>query len=77
MFIWYAITFLIYFDISFDFEMKKTKVYTSRRKKKEKKFNLCPPGIEPRLTDSESDMLTTLPLMHMALTRDQAQNTCN
>ena len=23
MFIWYAITFLIYFDISFDFEMKR------------------------------------------------------
>ena len=31
-----------------------------------------PPGIEPRPTDSESDMLTTLPSMHMALTSDQA-----
>ena len=27
-------------------------------------------------TNSESDMLTTLPSMHMALTRDQAQNAC-
>ena len=33
-----------------------------------------PPGIEPRPTDSESDLLTTLPSMYMALTRDQAQN---
>ena len=35
-----------------------------------------PPEIEPKPTDSESDVLTTLPSMHMALTRDQAQNAC-
>ena len=41
MFIWYAITFLIYFDISFDFEMKrkKKKAYLLQEKKKEKTFN--------------------------------------
>ena len=42
-----------------------------------KKFDLHPPGIEPGPTDSESDMLTTLPSMHMALIRNQAQDTCD
>ena len=36
-----------------------------------------PSGIEPGPTDSESDMLTTLPSMHMVLTRDQAQTHAN
>ena len=77
-FLWYAITSLIYFAISFVFEIKrknKKPVITSRRKKKgekEKKLDMRPPGIEPEPTDSDSDMLTTLPSMHMALTRDQA-----
>ena len=44
--------------------MKKKKeksVFTSRRKKlkKEKKFDLLPPGIKPEPQDSESDVLTT------------------
>ena len=46
-FIWYAITFLIYFDTSFDFEMKrkkKKKLYYFKKKKK--KFDLCPQGIQ-------------------------------
>ena len=41
-----------------------------------KKFEMRPPGIEPGPTDSESDVLTTLPSMHMALTGDKAQNEC-
>ena len=36
-----------------------------------------PPGIEPAPTDSESDVLTTPPSMHIALTRDQAQTPAN
>ena len=79
-FIWYAITFLIYFDISFDFEMKRKntkKLYYFKKKKRKKKFYLRPPEIETGPTDSESDMLTTLPSMHMELIRDQAQNTCD
>ena len=40
-------------------------------------FDLRPPVIEPRSTESEPDVLTTLPSMHMELTRDQAQNTCD
>ena len=45
---WYAITFLIYFDISFDFEMKRKKTFLFQVEKKgEKKFDLRPPGIEP------------------------------
>ena len=39
------------------------------------KFDLRPLGIEPGQTDSESDVLITL--MHMALTRDHTQNTCD
>ena len=35
-FMWYAITFLIYFDISFDFGMKK-KVYLLQENQKGKK----------------------------------------
>ena len=78
----YAVTFLIYFDISFDFEMKrktnqKRLYYFKKKKKREKKLNLHPQGIEPRPNDSESDMLSTQPSMHMALTHDQAQNTCD
>ena len=46
-------------------------------KKGRKKFDLCPQGIEPGPADSGSDVLTTLPSMHMALSRDQAQNTCD
>ena len=37
---------------------------------------MCPPGIEPGPTDSESDVLT-LPSMHTALTCDQAQTRAN
>ena len=48
-----------------------------KKGKKEKKFNMRPPGIKPGPTDSESDVLTTPPLMHMALTRDQAQMHAN
>ena len=36
-----------------------------------------PPGIDPRPTDSESDVLTNPPSMHMAMTRDQAQTHAN
>ena len=66
LFIWYAITFLIYFDISFDFEVKRKKnVITSTRKKTKKTtentFNERPLGIEPVPTDSESSVLTTRP----------------
>ena len=46
------------------------------KRKREKKFDIRPPGIELGPTDSESDVLTTRPSMQMALTRDQAQNTC-
>ena len=45
MFIWYAITFVIYFDMSFDFEMKRKKkqknFITSRRKKSKKKVRFA------------------------------------
>ena len=78
----YAITFLIYFDISFDSEIKRKSiknVTTSKRKKKKKKekkkFDMRPPEIEPGPTDSESDVLATLPSMNN-WTRDQAQNAC-
>ena len=47
-----------------------------KKGKKEKKFDMRPPGIEPEPTDSESDVLTTPPSMHIALTRDQAHNAC-
>ena len=72
------LTFPIYFDISFDFEIKgkkteKTLLLQEERKRKTK-FDMRPPKIEPEPTYSESDVLTTLPSMHMALTRDQAQN---
>ena len=36
MFMWYAITFLISGDILLDFEMKRKKSFTSRRKKGKK-----------------------------------------
>ena len=57
MFMWYTITFLIYFDISFDFEMKrkKQKEFIYFQKKKKEKM-----GIEPGPIDSESDLLTTV-----------------
>ena len=58
MFMWYTITFLIYFDISFDFEMKrkkKQKKFTYFKERKKEKI-----GIEPGPTDSESDLLTTV-----------------
>ena len=42
---------------------------TSRRIKKGKEEK-----VRYASTDSESNVLTTLPSMHMALTRDQAQN---
>ena len=60
-------------------EKKKTKklYYFKKEKKGEEKFSLHQLGIESRPTDSESDVLTTLALMHMALARDQAQNTCS
>ena len=48
-----------------------------KEKEKNKKFDMHPLGIEPGPTDSESNMLTTLPSMHMALTRDQAQMHAN
>ena len=48
-----------------------------KKGKKKKKFDMRPPGIEPRPTDSESDVLTTPPSMNMALTRDQAQTNAN
>ena len=53
---------------------QKTRYYFKKKKKgeKEKKLDMRPPGIESRPTDSDSDVLTTLPSMHMALTRDQA-----
>ena len=41
MFIWYVKTFLIYFGISFDFEMKRKKNFiTSRSKKKGEKSSI-------------------------------------
>ena len=36
-----------------------------------------PPGIDPRPNDSETDVLTTPPSMHMALSRDQVQTHAN
>ena len=61
--IWYCITFLIYFDISFHFETKikrkgKKFIYfkEKRKDKKKKKFDSRPPGIKPGPTDSESDV---------------------
>ena len=67
------------FDISLDFEMKRTKktLLFQEEKNRKKTFDLRSSGIEPGPTDSESDVLTTVPSMHMALTRDQAQNTCD
>ena len=64
--------------------MKKKKIefffITPKRKKKgggvRWEFDLRPPVIEPRSTESEPDVLTTRS-MHMELTRDQAQNTCD
>ena len=56
---------------------KKKTLLLQEEKKGEKKFDLLPPGIEPGPTDSESNVLTTLPSMYMALTRDQAKNTCD
>ena len=50
--------------------------YNFKKKKKEKMFDLRQPGIEPGPTDSESDVLTTLSLMHMTLTRAQVIETC-
>ena len=35
-----------------------------------------PPGIEPGPNDSESDVLTTPPSMHMAFKRDQVYDSC-
>ena len=46
------------------------------QEEKKKKSSMRPPASKLRPTDSESDMLTTLPSMHMALTHDQAQNAC-
>ena len=77
MFATYDITFLIYFDISFDFETdedkKEKKVYLfqeekkekKKRKRKRKKVDMRPPGIEPERTDSESDVLTILLLRRL------------
>ena len=56
---------------------KKTSLLQEEKKGKNEKFDLRPPGIKPRPTDSESDVLTTLPSMYMAFTRDQVQNTCD
>ena len=78
-FLWYAITFLIYSDISFDFEIKKKKTIGTlllqeekKGKKEKKKFDMRPPRIEPGSTDSESDVLTTPPSMHLDI-HNQAQ----
>ena len=68
MFIWYAITFLIYFDISFDFEMKrkKKKAYLLQEEKKRKNLQYAiPPGIKPWPTDSVSEVLTTVLSRHL------------
>ena len=54
---------------------REKKLYYFKKKKKGGGgggIDLRPPGIEPWPTDSESDVLTILPSMHMALTRDQA-----
>ena len=68
MFIWYAITFVIYFDMSFDFEMKRKKnkktLLLQEEKKVKKKFDLRPPRIKCGPSDSEADVLSTLPSMH-------------
>ena len=56
---------------------KQTSLLQEEKKGKNEKFALRPPGIKPRPTDSESDVLTTLPSMYMAFTRDQVQNTCD
>ena len=53
----HAINFLIYFDISFDFEIKKKKFYLLQEKKREKKSRYD-------TTDSESDVLITLLSRH-------------
>ena len=53
-FIWNAIIFVIYFDRSIDFEIKK----------KEKEVYLLQSGIKAGPADSEFDVLTTLPSRH-------------
>ena len=60
MFIWCALTFLISFDISLDFEMKRKKkrLFSSKSKKRGKKFDTHPAGIEPEPADPESSALT-------------------
>ena len=58
--------------------MKRKKTLLLQEEKNgKKKFDLRPQGIEPGTIDLESDVLNTLPSMHMALIRDQAQNTCD
>ena len=66
---------LDYFDtcISLNFEIKRKEMSLLQEEKKVKevkKFDMHPLGIEPGPTDSESDVLTTLLSMHMALTHD-------
>ena len=63
--IWYVIAFPIYFDISFEFEVKRKKkvclILMKEKKDREKSLiRVCPPGIEPVPTDSESDIQITL-----------------
>ena len=54
---------------------RKKTLLLQEEKQSEKKSDLRPPVIEPGPTDSEADVLTSLPSMHTALTRDQAQKT--
>ena len=58
MFIWYAITFLTSFDISFDFEMeRKTKKSLSYFKKEKKKKLIRVTGYRTRTIRSTSQPL--------------------
>ena len=62
--LWYAITFLIYFDMSFDLKWRGKKTKKTLLLQEEKKggggeFDLRPLGIEPGQTDLEFDVSIT------------------
>ena len=63
-FVWHAITFLVYFDILFDFEIKKRKGTSRTKKGKKKRNRYASTWIEQGSTDSESAVLTTLLSRH-------------
>ena len=60
MFMWHAIIFLISFDVSFNFEMKRKKSFTLRRKKRNLRVQNESTGNQTQGTDCKSDGLTTV-----------------